>query len=603
MAPVALVLLQYVLSTFLDIPIERIARNMFLPATPAPVMGKYTDKCSGPTAQSLAEDVTVVVTVKDACSQAPGFIKALHTMLPDNVHLIYTYPNFTSCASIEGMQEELETWKHRTLLPLPLRASPMRGWVDAVDHIKTKYSLLLHNDGYALDPFFACELVEALKARQSGNMTLPTDEPGVVEGGDYVVAAPMLYESKADGSLAAHATQSNLRLVRDGSDGSVTVRHDHSVRRALNRGDDFGEGPQDEFLEDHGFMIETSKIKDIIDPHASYTLEYIDMIMSIRSNFWRVLFVPTARLEFRITEFSWRDIPYFMYKRSEVTCHGTRDYLTAKWKANFPNTGFWTYIKYTIVEQHVYSSKELESLEWKDSASIAFGFFQMMGFNHYTEGPDKVKDYISVLEELDSGWMPADTVHASRNLQRKKWEEADLKKTKMQINEILGEPKEPSSIRIEADMPLEHLPFGAALFEFEGGSADCEARVPAKMLPVCGLIVSHSEADKCSCWVNLPTFKSNSLFVRFLDRVAAIIKLPSRVTTYIEMFMGSERTAEDHLAPLEAAVKPTDAAVTLVACEAPDFNCTASFQFDEHSRVVQFLGRPPSVREVIQAIK
>ena len=35
-------------------------------------------------------------------------------------------------------------------------------------------------------------------------------------------------------------------------------------------------------------MIETSKILDIIDPHASYTLEYIDMIMNIRSNLWRV---------------------------------------------------------------------------------------------------------------------------------------------------------------------------------------------------------------------------------------------------------------------------------------------------------------------------
>ena len=58
-----------------------------------------------------------------------------------------------------------------------------------------------------------------------------------------------------------------------------------------------------------------------------------------------MLFVPTARLEFRITEFSWRDLPYFMYKRSEVTCHGTRDYLTKKWEASFPNTGFWTYIK------------------------------------------------------------------------------------------------------------------------------------------------------------------------------------------------------------------------------------------------------------------
>ena len=222
-------------------------------------------------------------------------------MLHDDVKLIYTYPNFTSwyppppahththapcaaaawscwspptrlrpplcldrhrhghdhptptfadaniagplSANVEGMEEELNTWNNVKRIPLPLRASPMSGWVEAVPYIDTKYSLLLHNDGYALDPFFACELVEALKARHNGNMTLDTDEPGVAAaaGGDYVVAAPMLYESKADKSLAAHATQSNLRLVRDGPNGSVTVRHDHSVRRALNRGDDFGE--------------------------------------------------------------------------------------------------------------------------------------------------------------------------------------------------------------------------------------------------------------------------------------------------------------------------------------------------------------------------
>merc|ERR1712194_42578 len=74
---------------------------------------------------------------------------------------------------------------------------------------------------------------------------------------------------------------------------------------------------------DHGFLIDTDKIATVIDPKASFTLEYID-------------------------------IPYFMYKRSEATAHGTRDYLMAKWQANFPNTGFWTYIKYTIIEQHVY---------------------------------------------------------------------------------------------------------------------------------------------------------------------------------------------------------------------------------------------------------
>ena len=53
-----------------------------------------------------------------------------------------------------------------TKIALPLRASPMQGWLDAVPYVKTKYSLLLHNDGYALDSFFGCELVQALKARQ-----------------------------------------------------------------------------------------------------------------------------------------------------------------------------------------------------------------------------------------------------------------------------------------------------------------------------------------------------------------------------------------------------------------------------------------------------
>jgi hypothetical protein len=42
----------------------------------------------------------------------------------------------------------------------------------------------------ALDDFFACELVGALKKRRGA------------AGEPFVVAAPMLYESKADGSLA-----------------------------------------------------------------------------------------------------------------------------------------------------------------------------------------------------------------------------------------------------------------------------------------------------------------------------------------------------------------------------------------------------------------
>ena len=39
----------------------------------------------------------------------------------------------------------------------------MQGWQDAAPMVKTPYTLLLHNDGYALDDFFGCELLQSLK--------------------------------------------------------------------------------------------------------------------------------------------------------------------------------------------------------------------------------------------------------------------------------------------------------------------------------------------------------------------------------------------------------------------------------------------------------
>ena len=42
-----------------------------------------------------------------------------------------------------------------------------------------------------------------------------------------------------------------------------------------------------QFVEDHGFLIQTDKIGTVIDPSASFTLEYLDMIMTIRAKGWR----------------------------------------------------------------------------------------------------------------------------------------------------------------------------------------------------------------------------------------------------------------------------------------------------------------------------
>jgi len=573
----------------LFVPAVMVVRNCVLPKTPRAARPAYPS-CSD---AMLASEMTIVVSVKDACSQAPGFIRGLELFAPPSVHLIYTYPNFESCASID-LKAVLRRWKKVTLIPLPLRSSPMQGWIDAIPHVKTKYSMLLHNDGYALDSFFGCELLQSLKYHQ-------VNSPNA----SYVLAAPMLYESKMDGSLAAHATQTNLRLVKDDSPQGMTVHHDHSLRRALNRGFDFKEGDQTEFVEDHGFLIDTDKIGTIIDPAASFTLEYLDMIMTIRANRWKALFVPTARLEFRVTEFSWRDIAYFMYKRSEATAHGTRDYLKAKWMANFPNTGFWTYIKYTIVEQHVYGGKYvagvtstdrdvLTTMKWKDQAALVFGFFQMAGYNHYDlSGGAKGKrsqlvDFLSVYEKLDRGWTPSSKrpIRPQRVLPRK-----PITKTRPafvpHLDHILPYGRDS---RVEAEIEHEYLPFSMAKLTL--GSCDA---VTAEMENVCGLVIQQPNDGGCDCWINMPTFKSNSRSIRLLGKLAALIKVPSRVTTFVEMALSSSRNGSTHVAPL----RPLEgSSFQLATCDIGEADCATTFSFGPGARLLLFRGAPATVQDV-----
>lgn len=581
LVPVALLgICLQLLCVQLDLPVSNLVRNMFLPSKPAAVLPKYN--CSKDDVPKL---VTVVVTVKDACSQMPRFVDALRSVVGRETALILTYPRFKSCEPT-SLGVDVESWRSVRTIALPPHSSPMRGWVEAAQLVDTKYALLLHNDGYAIDDFFACELVQSLEQRAAND----TER--------YVVAAPMLYESKADGSLAAHATQSRLRVV----DG--VVRHDHSLARALNRGDDYGEGEQVDFLEDHGFLIEADKIATVVDPSASYTLEYIDMILTLKSKAWKVLFVPTARLEFRIAEFSWRDVPYFMYKRSEITCHGTRDYLARKWRANFPNTGFWTYIKYTIVESHQYPAAELAGLPWDQQAAIFLGFFQMAGYNQYSFG-SRTDGYVALLEALDVGALEdlGPTVVASRVIERDP--PAEVRNTTLGAEDLLPVIPKGWLPSIEADMPLEYLPF--AIAELSWPSTLCENVLDiAFPKQLCGVAAQHSTS--CSCWINLPTFKSHTRFMNILAKVASLMKLPSRVTTYLEMVLGSTNAARAHVSILEPwqheflshpKFRIATCGGAKTATSTPEEPCEPlSFEFDKSSRVVHFSGRPANPKEV-----
>ncbi len=123
------------LLTSLDLPLLKVGRNLFSSSTPDPLPPKYT-------CDDLSQKLTVVVTVKDACSQMPGFVKALEPVVGTDTSLILTYPNLTACDPL-ALKVDLAPWRDVTTVPLPPSSSPMRGWSDSVGLIKTEFALLL----------------------------------------------------------------------------------------------------------------------------------------------------------------------------------------------------------------------------------------------------------------------------------------------------------------------------------------------------------------------------------------------------------------------------------------------------------------------------
>ena len=135
------------LLTSLDLPLLKVGRNILSKSTPDPLPPKYA-------CDDLSSKLTVVVTVKDACSQMPGFVKALEPVVGTSTSLILTYPNLTACDPL-ALKVDLAPWRDVTTVPLPPSASPMRGWSDSVGLIKTDFALLLRrlsaSDLYAID--------------------------------------------------------------------------------------------------------------------------------------------------------------------------------------------------------------------------------------------------------------------------------------------------------------------------------------------------------------------------------------------------------------------------------------------------------------------
>jgi hypothetical protein len=162
-------------------------------------------------------------------------------------------------------------------------------------------------------------------------------------------------------------------------------------------------------------------------------------------------------------------------------------------------------------------------------------------------------------------------------------------------------------------MPLKYLPFVTLELKYPNLAA-----VPASVHPLCGLMIQHgkggvgtSKPGEVSCWINLPTFKSSSPLISFLDKFAALIKLPSRVTTFIEMSMANSVPAYEHITPILDTLRkmdnvnsdgPNSVKAKWTICEHDHTSCAVTFELGENSRVIQFMGRPPTNTEVVNAL-
>ena len=598
----AAVLLQVLFDS--DLPVNRLVRAWF--ERPPPSSPKPAYQC---TAGSLAADLTVVVAVRDSCSQLPGHLQNLRSTVPEGVHLVVAFPNVTSCASVPRLDSALDWWDEVTVVPLPLRAPSSSGWVEAAQYVRTPYALLLHNDGYvrcavaaaaptccslplrltsppryAVDDHFACELVEALKAR-------PTVD----------IATPLLLERTADRALAPRTAPVDLRYV--------PVRRSYSAARMLGFGpsDDAADGarPPADSLEDHGFVVGAEKITALVDP-AARDLASADLVLTARARGWHAARVPTARLEVKLAEFSWRDLPYFLFGRSEATCHAARHHLGAKWDARFLSRGACTHAKYAALEAHPLEASELGALAWRDQAAVAFSFLQLAGFNRYTLGRGEGRlehegDFVEVLQGLDRGWMagPRGHVRAARAQARPARSDGESYAATAAADVAPAGPRRPRwwLSHVEA---VDYLPLAVAELSIQG---PCSAVVRNDELrSVCGLVVQHeSPASRCSCWVNLPTFKANSLAARTAARV-----LPSRAALYVEILFGSALAAEAHVKILteQAAALNGGVSLHLHTCEADVIDCGVSIDnfFEDGATIAQFNGRPPSASEFSAAL-
>lgn len=438
----------------------------------------------------LVSNVTIVVSIKDTCSQGFQFLTHLSHMIPKNMNIIYTYPDFIGCNLIVTKPY---IFKNIKIIRINRDSTPIDGFLRAQPFIKTPYALLLHNDCYMMHKQTLCEMYKSLEIHPEAEF-----------------AAPQIFERSSDKIIVPHGHHTNLHIFRINETINM-ISYDIDLELASRRRPiDFEkkEGPQMNFMEDHAYMGRTNTFHLYLDTNASQTMEYIDNILAMRMNNTYPWYVPTAHFMFDVNHFNmgWKDLPYFANKRSDYVGVSTRNYLTNKWKINFPYTGIWNYVKYTMIDDYTLTANELPYESYYKKV-LFYTWFQIIGFNKFNG-----KLFIDFIH--DKNFIHEDLVTVERSL------DIPLVKVSRTYNKSIYEllPFVDTVKNFEVSLNTEFFPIDFTIFD------DCK-------YDSIGMITVDEKG--CHRYVyNLP-------FIRYkkniIEKLLRFIKVPSRVLKFAEM--------------------------------------------------------------------
>lgn len=528
------VVLALIAARYLQSPcVRRLFRNTALPGIPDPVAPAYA-QCSD---EELVGAVSLVVTVKDTCGQAEELLTHLSNMFPRNMHVYYAYPAIRGCRHVDAGEVGRRLFDNFTIVAVGADDAPIAGFLKVQPTLQTKYAVLMHNDAYPMERDFACEMYRALEANPH-----------------YPIAAPQIYERAGDQIIVPHGHHQNLHVRPSAGGQGYRIDYDLSLNLLTQRKpDDFKEGPQVDFLEDHAFFARSDRYHELLDPSGSFTLEYMDMILNMRSRDTSAWYVPTARCIFDVDtkKIAWEDLPYLVYKRSEQIGHQVRTYLTKKWGVEFVNTGIWNYVRYVMLAEVVLEAPSLPKT-WEDQAAIFYSWFESVGFNRYDGQP--LPEFI----ESPSG-AP---VNVSRTMRQTfPTDVPEHRVPPKSAMDVLPRQAKKKAGAIDISFREPHLPIGIR-------SRTCNVNEPSSYAQ-CGLAMS--DGDDCRCWNYVVPFNLETTL--FLDKLMEWMKLPSRAFMY-----GQMKYWPRHI----------DATMVDIFCDRSQEDCSTQVHFSPNAKLLQW---------------